>query len=500
MARGSHTFDEPILGAWLLPIRGVVRGINDLAISKDTLLDGSNIEIIDSTLRGRRGLTTLSSTLFGARPMAGLNIWQNNTASFIVLATTAKIWTYDISGAAWTDRSGSLTATADDATRIIQFAFGTPTVTRAYVCNGVNVLKTWKAGDASASNVSGTPPIFRDLTVLGNYILGLVGSHDIRWSNPLTDATWPAGNIKVIAETPSPTAAIRHLGNLGAVCYKKDGAWLGELTGLAGASAIRWTFLVSLEGPAGPPALVEAGDGGPHVYMTRTGRIGMFDGAAIRWIAEGVWSIIKDEIDQTKPNRIWGVYKQADHQVWFTYKRTGQTNTDGLVIVQLARRETNLPFAAFPGRWGKSVTAGCSVYEESFTTDVVFTDNTGAEKSYKVTGTDDDGTTISSTLQPGYVPTDGIESVRVLSLEPFVERSAGFGTLTVKAITSNVLDTTLGTQSTGISVDLAQTPIKETVGVDARGRYLSVRLEWNSSATVRYRGVTLRVPQQSPQA
>ena len=103
MAIGASSKTEPILGEWGLPIRGMARGINDLAIPKDALLDALNVEIIDGTLRGRRGLTALSSQLFATRPMGALNLWQNVTAGFIVLATTAKIWTYDIVAAGWTD-------------------------------------------------------------------------------------------------------------------------------------------------------------------------------------------------------------------------------------------------------------------------------------------------------------------------------------------------------------------------------------------------------------
>lgn len=614
MAIGASSKTEPILGEWGLPIRGMVRGINDLAIPKDALLDALNVEIIDGTLRGRRGLTALSSQLFATRPMGALNLWQNVTAGFIVLATTAKIWTYDIVAAGWTDRLGTLTGDADKPTRITQFAFGSPTVTRAYIANGVDALRTWKPGDATASTVkilgeekvtngffvssagwtlganwafdttneemdhtvgatatlsqsvnaanaktyrvkftvrnrtagtltptvggvagtavstnndfsedilttgtgnliftpsstfdgsvddvsvrevSADAPIFRDITVAGDRLVGLVSSHDIRWFEPLSDEEAPASNVRVLADTPAPTIAIRNLGNLGIVVYKKDGAWLGELTGFEGARAFRWTRLISVEGPACPTALVEAGDGGPHVYMTDTGRVAMFQGSNLKWIGDGSWAVVKGEIDQTKLNRIWGVYKPAERQVWFTYQRTGQSDVDGLLIVQLERKDVGLPAASYPGRWYKTVTAGCTVYDSAVGQDLVFTANSGAEKAYKITGTDDAGSAITSYIQTGYVPAPMLESLRVLSIEPFLERSAAYSTLTMKAVTSNVLNTILGTLSSGTSVDLTATPIKTVVGVDARGRFLGARLEWTSAATVRYRGVTVRAP------
>ncbi len=490
MATGARSREEPAVAQWELPIKGVLRNIQDLQIPLDGLFDAQNIEVTDGVLQGRTGLTALDSQLFGATPLAALNFWETASAGWIILATTNKIWTKQLSTGTWTDRSGSLTASIDNATRIAQFEFGTPSVNRAYICNGVDAFKTWKPGDASASNVTGSPPIFKDIAVVADTLVGLVGTNEVRWGKTLSDTSWPLLNAKLLAETPSPTIAIRSLGYLAAVVYKRDGIWSIDVTGLAGAHAFRFQQAVKVPGPAGPNALVDAD--GTHYYMTRNGRIAMYNGFAHKWVADGVWKIIKNEIDLTKPYRIHGVYISQLAQIWFFYKRAAGSDTDGLVILNLADKESGLPYASFPGRMGKSVTTGCEMLDDSFDTSLVFTNNVGAEKSYKILGTTDDGTAISSFFQTGLVLASKLEVARALSLEAFLERSGGYGSVTPKLAYSNVLDSISGTLSAGSTIDLTVVPVKNPIGFDVRGRFLALRLEFTSSATVRYRGAVLR--------
>ncbi len=84
----------------------------------------------------------------------------------------------------------------------------------------------------------------------------------------------------------------------------------------------------------------------------------------------------------------------------------------------------------------------------------------------------------------------------MLNIEPFLERAAGYGTCQVKVATSNILDTAAGTLSSAQSVDLTATPVKDLKGFDARGRFATLRLDWDSSDTVRFRGAVGRSQEQ----
>jgi hypothetical protein len=490
MATGARSREEPIVAQWELPVNGVVRNIQDLKIPSDALYDSSNVELVDSYVKGRTGLTALDAQLFGATPLGALNFWQSASAGWIIVATTATVWTKEIATGTWTNRNAGLTAAIDDATRIFQFDFGTPSTNRAYICNGKDVFKTWKPGDANASNVSGTPPVFKDACIIGDRIIGITGTHEVRWGEVLTDTSWPQLNARMLTETPSPHVAIRALGSLNGVVYKRDQIVSVDVTGLAGGSAFRVSGVLKVEGPAGPNAVVDAN--GTHYYMTKSGRIAMFNGVSYKFVADGVWKIIKAEIDQTKPNRVHGVYIKELNQVRFFYKRTGATDTDGLVILNLEQREAGLPYAVFPGRMGKSITASCATEDDSFDTALAFSNNAGAEKTYKISGADDDGVAISSHMQTGLTLPSKLEVARALSLEAFLERAGGYGTMTAKLVSSNVLDNMSGTLSAGSTIDLTAIPVKNPIGFNVRGRFLGLRLEWTSAATVRYRGAILR--------
>lgn len=490
MAIGGSSREQPIVAQWDLPVKGVLRNIQDLHIPPDALYDASNVEVVDGALKGRTGLTALDAQLFGATPLTAVNFWQTGAASWLILATTNKVWTKEIATGVWTDRLGTLTATIDNATRITQLEFGTPSVNKAYICNGVDAFKTWKPGDATVSNVTGSPPIFKDVCVIADRIVGLVDTHMVQWGQPLSDASWPLLNAKMITETPSPTVAIRNLGYLAGVIYKRDSIWSVDVTGLAGGHSFRFSQVIKVAGPAGPNALVDAE--GTHYYMTDDGRIGMFNGSERKWVADGVWTLVKAEIDKTKPYRTHGVYIKELNQVWFFYKRAAGTDTDGLVILNLAQKETQLPYSAYPGRMGKSVTAACAMEDNSFITSLVFTNNAGAEKTYKIAGTTDDGVAISSYVQTGLVIPGKLEVARALSLEVLIERLAGYGSITAKLASTNILDAVGGTLSAGSTIDLTTVPIKNPIGFDVRGRFIGLRLEWTSAATVRYRGAVLR--------
>lgn len=494
MAQGARTREEPVVAQWKLPRRGVIKSISDLEIPPDALYSASNVEILDGYLMGRKGLTAHTSQVFTGVPTGAINFWEDDTASWVVVAMSDAVWTLELATSTWTNRGGSLTGSIDNPSSMAQYAFGSPLANRVYICNGKDAMKYWKPGDATVTAVAGTPPIFKAITVAADRIVGLVGSHSIQWLDglPADDASlsWPAANTRILAETPGPTTAIMSLGTLGFAVYKRDSIWAGEVTGLAGASAFRLTMVDQIDGPAGPNALVNAN--GKHIYMSKDGRIGMYNGVTHKWIADGVWEVVKSEIDKTKPNRIHGVFIPQLDQVRFFYKRTGGSNTDGLVILQMEIRDLQVPFAGFPGRMGKHVTAGCTISDTVLDTSLVFNGTASSQGTWKIDGTSDDGTSISSHIQTGLSLVKNLEVSRALSYEPIIERLAGYGSITAKLVSSNIIDSIGGTLSTGATVDLTATPVKNHIGFDVRGRFLGSRLEWTNSATVRYRGGVLR--------
>src|SRR3990167_7259005 len=272
MALGARSLEEPKTIRWPLPVRGVWQGIDDMNVPANALYSASNAVIRAGKLQGRPGPTPLTSQVFDSRPSGATQFVTTDQDERVVLTTLAKVWTYDFS--TWTDRTGSLSGTADKPARIANLVFGTPPVNNAYICNGVDTLRTWKNGDATISAVTGSPPTFKDLTAQADRLIGLVGAHEVRWGEILTDTTWPTLNSKLLSESPAETVAIRTIGTMGVVVYKRDSIYIGEATGATGGQAFCLTPVGKFVGPAGPAAVVDAD--GVQFSMTQTGRLAMF--------------------------------------------------------------------------------------------------------------------------------------------------------------------------------------------------------------------------------
>ena len=494
MAQGARRREEQKTLLFKLPTRGLVAGINDTEITLNGLFLTNNVIVRAGTLQGRPGYQLLDSQLFDSQVTGAVLHYTTAEVALIIAASLGKGWTYDFTS--WTDRSGTLGGSADKPARIAQLVFGTPAVTHAYICNDNVALQTWKTGDGSISSVSGSPPTFKDLISTADRLSGLVGAHEVRWGDPLSDTVWSSLNQRFLSESPAHTVGITSLGTIGAIVYKRDSIWIGQATGATGAQAFCFEKVGDFDGPANAAAIVRIR--GADLYMTEHGRVALFTGVSHDWIADGAWTTIKAEIDQTKPGRIRGEYHRQEEEVWFHYVRTTDSGlAKGLLIIKLKNPKFGIPEdACYTGSTADGISAGMSVLRNNSKVPVLFTATSGVEKSYSLDGTDDAGTLISSHVQYGLQALHDAEPSRVLSVEIFAERKAGYGTLLVKVATSDILDTAAGTLSSAQTVDLTAVPVKEPKGFDARGRFTTLRLDWDSSDTVRYRGAILRSQEQ----
>jgi len=494
MALGARRREEQKALSFTLPIRGLVAGINDTEIATDGLFQTNNAIIRSGTLQGRPGYQALHSQVFDSQVTGAVLHYTTAEVALIIAASLGKVWTYDFSS--WTDRSGTLGGSADKPARIAQLVFGNPAVTNAYICNDSVALQTWKTGDANISAVAGSPPTFKDLIGTADRLLGLVGAHEVRWGDPLGDSTWSALNQRFLSESPAHTVGITSLGTIGAIVYKRDSIWIGQATGATGAQAFCFEKVGDFDGPANAAAIVRIR--GADLYMTEHGRVAMFTGVSHDWVADGAWSTIKAEIDQNYPGRIRTEYNKQEEEVYFHYVRTQDSGlAKGLLIIKLPQPKFGLPhYACFIGATADGISAGMAVARTNSKVPVVFTATPGVEKSYTLDGASDAGTTISSHIQYGLQPMSQAEPSRVLNVETFVERAVGYGTLQVKVATSNVLDKAEGTLSSAQSIDLTAVPVKEPKGFDARGRFATLRFEWDSSDTVRFRGAIAAAQEQ----
>lgn len=490
---------------WHVPLRGVLHNVPMIRIPTDALYDSLNVLVRNATLQPRPGLTLYTSTVLGARPVGAFNTVSLASGAFqedafqadtfqlsgsipsttIVAATTRKIWAFY--GGVWNDITDtSLTALDVHLSRFTSIEIGG--VIYTLHTNGADAPRQWDGTSPTVSVVAGSPPLWTDLANISDRIIGIVPPYLVKWGEPLALNTWPATNFRTLADTPDPLVAIRAFGTQQGVVLKSRSIWSAIPTGGSGGSAFRFELRKLVDGPASPTAVVDAD--GTLYYMTDGGRVGAYDGSSHEWVAEGIWPLINAELDKNNTSRIFGVLNPEHREVSFFYPRTGDGGElKGVATVILPKpREFITDHIAFFGRLGRAVSAGIDLRLGD--NDVlVFT--SADQRSYRVAGVDDAGIAITGHWQSGLVPTPMLEAFRLEAIETFTYRDAGYGSLTVRPVYSNMLDRPGGTLGPGGTVDLTDVPVKDFKGSDVRGRFFGVRYEFTTPITLQWHGARL---------
>jgi hypothetical protein len=481
------------LAAWPTPVRGVNQALPAHEIGIDELRDALNMALVHGVFQPRRGLVRFGSTVFSARALGAFEYRRADAVALPLIATQTRLLTYE--GGVWTDRTGGtpLTGSAEKPARVTLLPFGTPTVVYAVHANGVDALRQWNGTDATFTTVAGTPPVFSDVTTAFDRVVGIVPPYEVGWGEALSLATWSALNRRLLADTPDPLVAISHAGTLGLHVYKAKSIWAGYAQGGPSSQAFRFEHRLDVDGPAGPAARVRAE--GVDYYMTTQGRIGAYTGESHGWVADGVWPLVQAQLDSTLSQRIVAWYDKLQSLVWFAYPRVGDAGECfGLVLLHLPKPIERLDtYAAFPGTLLRAVSAAVDLrLSDGVDRALVVTSTPSDRRALELGGLDDDGQVFPVMWQPGLAATPNFDVYRIESIEPFVERGTGYGTLEMRAVVSDVLDTPAGTlEPTGATIDLTEVPVDANAGLDARGRFLGVRFDATSQDVVRYKGALL---------
>lgn len=373
MSQARSRSSQP-LGLWGVPNQGVLKHLPIYSLPPDALHDALNVIVREGELRERPGMTQYSTTIFTGRPMGAHNIsvlastafqvdaFQNDTFQTsgvagghgLILGTTQRIYSDD-NGVFRDITDTSLLGSAINHVRITSMEIGG--LLWSFIVNGVDTPRKWNGSSATVALAGGTPPLFSDVTTIGDHIIGIIPPYQVRWGNALDLDTWPALNQRVLSDTSDFVVAIRNLGTLGGVVYKSRSLWTVQPFGSSEASFFRIELRALIDGPASSAAIVEAD--GVHYYMTRNGRIGRYDGSSHRWVADGTWGHARNEIDLLNTNRIFGVFEPQFNEVWFFYSKTGNGgDLKNGIVVCLPRPEDGIDqHIAFPFKMGSFVSA-----------------------------------------------------------------------------------------------------------------------------------------------
>jgi hypothetical protein len=345
-------------------------------------------------------------------------------------------------------------------------------------------------------------PFAKSVCIAGSRVVCLVAPHTIVWSKVLTIDNYPPLAYNKRAQTNDMGICVRALGSLGFVLYKERSIHPARVGGTNDETAFVFGEPIYVEGPAGVYAVVHV-TGSPnysgHVYMTRNGRIGLFNGNNYpQWIADGLWLFLQEDIDPLYAHMIFGVYDHRLHTIVFMYPRKGDAGMlKGMVLLCMPYEGTDLQTghpipAAFKGVTAKACSFACEVrWNQSIDRSILFTNETNDCQSFTFddASTLDDGETYECMIQ---TPMSALPNAmhHDVTVQSFFQRGSGYGSVLLEAVTSNGLETEQGTIADGKGkyVNLETDPVQEHEGFGVMTRFFGLRYTWGSENTVRYAG------------
>ena len=534
---------DQIVGQWEVPVKGTLRNMPIYKLPSDALWSAHNVLVRSGFLQPRPGLTQFNATVMTGRPtgmftgiMLATGAFQADTfdngafqvagsipASLLLVGTTDKVYGYY--GGVLNDITGApdLTALDTQPARFTSIALGTPQTLYIIHVNGMDAPRQWDVTSGTFSAVSGSPPTFTDITNIDQHIIGIVPPYNISWAPTQSITSWPAANTRVLSDTPGALVAIHALGVRQGVVYKTDGIWDVIPTGSDLESAyFRFEQRDIVQGPASAAAIVDVD--GAHLYMTRQGRVGYYDGSRHFWVAEGTWPITRVHLDTDNADRIFGAYDPRYKVALFVYPNITGAGGDlaplslgdgecfGWVMVMLPNPSEGYDgFISFHGSSSLAFSAGGTLREGQEPV-LLARSTSGSQKLYTWDDSaenesslgfspdgDDAGTAFSGHFQTGLVPTPGLEFFTLEAYETLALQRAGYGSITVKPVSSFVLDATGGTVGSAKTVSLEPSTSDKVLGKpkgsDLRGRFWGLRYEFTvletSASVLRWMGARL---------
>ncbi len=278
-------------------------------------------------LRTRPGFQAAVSGASLGRIRGGFS-FKNVAGVRQTVAAGGAAWWSLISNNQWTDISGSAVFTngEDDPTRFT--VFPTAGVNWLIGVNNVQAPYKWDGVSATIEPLGGSPPIARDATVIGNFVMlgnvieaGVRAPSGIRVSDFNNLDGWSQYPTRAdLTDTNDDIVAVRALTRTIAAIYKEQSIWIAYAQ--AGLFPFAFETMEYGPGPCSPAAVVRVGQ--EHYYLATDLRLYRFNGqrsevrsAAIEryLIAPG----LPTQFRSINRSRCWGIFTPEDRRVWFFF-------------------------------------------------------------------------------------------------------------------------------------------------------------------------------------
>jgi hypothetical protein len=489
-----------LLKSYLPPFKGTWKTLPPYLLPDDVVQDSMNITLSGGLLRSRGALKSFNAANLGNKIIGSFLTTDTNKDKFPICSTKDKVYLYTSN--AWFDITAGIALTATDESQVRMSSIQLGTQVYVLYANGVDTVKIIPQNTYNLENIiprAGTLPVFDDVCTSFSRFVGIQAPYTVAWCDVINNfylsyTSWPALNQVILADTEDALVAIRPLGTLGVAVYKEGNIFVGFGQAGANSAAFRFEHRGEYEGPGGANAVVNVN--GTHVYMTGTGRVGLFDGTQHDWICDGLWPYLQQNLDTAYAQRIFGVYNYRTAEVTFWYPRVGDSGAlHGMLVICLPFPLAGVQsFSYFLGSSAFSCTNGLSV--RLFQGDklpLIFGNN---NETFVIDHTEyiDKFNPFNCSFKTGLFkpptpqpPQRNLGDIYRPTLEIYSTRSAERGLLHVAALTSQMLKDE-GTHSIPEIIDLTSDPVNEFIAFNDTGSFLGVEFEWQSSAKFEYKG------------
>lgn len=206
-------------------------------------------------------------------------------------------------------------STATDLVRITTYVSGGTIY--AVRLNEANAMDSWN-GTGNFADVAAAPS-GRDITALSGYLLVAKRNSDpyaVGWNSLNDIATWPAGNLARLVDTPGEVIAVKALSPLSAAVYKEDCVYLATLQ--AAATAFQFQFVDYCPGPLSPAAVIATQ--GAHYWIGEDLSLYRFDGSRVELVSSALGKTLFETLNFANAAQVHGmVMLRESPELWFWY-------------------------------------------------------------------------------------------------------------------------------------------------------------------------------------
>jgi len=500
-----HLHKDPtarLLKSYLPPFKGTWTTLPSYILPDDALSSSLNTTLLGGLLRSRCGLKSYNSTNLGNKVLGSFLSVDTLNNKYPFCGTRNKVYRYVNNN--WSDITSviPLTASNDSVVRFTSLQLGT--LVYVFYTNGTDPLKIISQSGYNLDNitaVSGSIPTMTDICTSFSRVVGITPPYTIQWCDAINNTyvsyqAWPSLNQAILADTEDSLVCIGSLGTLGVAVYKEGNIFVGIAQSGPNSQAFRFEHRGEYEGPANPNARVSVN--GTHIYMTPTGRVGLFDGTQQAYICDGIWPTLQDTIDEENTNHIFGVYDYKTAQVTFWYPRVGDNGASlGMLTIDIPFPLAGIQsYSYFIGQSNFPCSNGLSIrLFQANSSPLIFGNNNQTFTLDKHTYTDN-LESFSCSAEPGLFRPTRVEGDNDFSdiykpiFEILATRDSSRGEVHISSVTSSMLEND-GNLSQSQIMDLSKTHINDYIAFNSTGSFLGLKMEWDSTAKFEYKGANV---------